>query len=263
MNDEMKTVKIIGGLTSLLLMGFLMLSFAKPANAETLCRFAPDSAECQNNLDPNQQKAGLSNFALTCSEALNGVDGKAIISRGGLIASFCDGDTSNNTIIQVVLQKFINWLSFIGLVLFSIMIALAGIQVTVSGSSPEALKSAKRRISLAVSSIALMMAGNVVLGLVGITGNQFLGVPLDRPGGFSIDIIYEIIVAALQYLQFAGAALSIGFLMVGGAKMMTSTGNPQAIQAARKTITYALLGFAITMGTALISALVSLVIKGV
>lgn len=196
-------------------------------------------------------------FALTCNDARS----QNIISTTGFVSFFCSqaGNPANSSIIEVVIQQAVNWLSIFGSFIFAIMIALAGIQITTAGASPEGLKAGKKRLTLAISSLALLWGGNVFLGLVGISGRQFLGVPLDD---FKIDTFNAIIVAVIFYLQFVSGALAVAFIMVGGVRMMTSAGNPQGIQAARKTITYALIGFAITISLSLIGAIIKMVITG-
>ena len=227
-------------------------------SADSACSDAARAAPVDQPSDKNTASGGInSDFALTCGDA----KAQKIISTTGFISFFCDtaGNPPNSSIIEVVVQQAVNWLSLFGSFLFAIMIALAGIQITAAGASPEGLKAGKKRMTLAISSLALLWGGNVFLGLVGITGRQFLGVPLDD---FKIDTFNQIIIAVLFYLQFVSGAMAVAFIMVGGVRMMTSAGNPQGIQAARKTITYALVGFAITIGLTLVNAIVKLVITG-
>lgn len=240
----------------------LSLGFAHVARAD-ICSYATGNSPGSACSDPARAaevdsagKVANQGYALTCAEA----EAQGVISANGFIAALCDSPVPGSSIIETVIQRLVDWISFLGLILFSIMIALAGIQITTAGASPESLKAGKKRITLAVSSIALLLSTNVIFGLIGITGRQFLGVALDQP--FTQQTFYQILGNAVGYLQFVGAALAIVFIMIGGVRMMTSVGNPQGIQAARKTITYALIGFAITIGFGFINSLIKLVLTG-
>jgi len=68
---------------------------------------------------------------------------------------------------------------------------------------------------------------------------------------------FEIIVKTILNLavQFAGIAVFI-LLLVGGFKYLTSGGNPEAKKAASGTITYAIIGLALLLGSWLILLLI-------
>jgi hypothetical protein len=139
------------------------------------------------------------------------------------------------------------------------MIGLGMVQVTTGGASPEALKAGKKRIMLAVSSIALFFTGRIVLDAIGVTGaNRFLGVDLNN---FTQNTVYDIIRAIWTYIQFAGGVLAVVMIVVGGIKLMTSAGNPQAVQSARKTITYAVIGLVGLLSATLIVTLIGEIIN--
>ena len=58
---------------------------------------------------------------------------------------------------------------------------------------------------------------------------------------------------------FAGLAglVATGFLVAGGFTYITSSGNPEHLDLAKRTITYALIGLAITIGAFVISNIVT------
>jgi hypothetical protein len=128
------------------------------------------------------------------------------------------------------------------------------------GASPEAIKAGKRRMTMALSSIALLVMGRVVLQLIGITSGSFLGVPVST--GFNKDTIPAIISAITQYVFFAGGVLSIAMIIYGGFVMITSAGNPQRIQSARRVIMYAVIGLAVMVSAGLIVGLVGRALTG-
>lgn len=58
---------------------------------------------------------------------------------------------------------------------------------------------------------------------------------------------------------FAGLAglVATGFLVAGGFTYITSSGNPEHLDRAKRTITYALIGLAITIGAFVLSNIVT------
>lgn len=163
------------------------------------------------------------------------------ISAGGFVReTLCPPGSSGNA-IQVIVQNLSNYILSLATIILTIMISVGFLQVMTAGGSPEGLKAGKRRIVLAVSSIALFASGRLILGLIGVTSGTFLGV--DIQGGFAKKTVFDIIMAVVNYIQFTAGALAVFMVIFGGIQMVTATGNPQKIQGARKTITYGLIGF--------------------
>lgn len=163
------------------------------------------------------------------------------LSRDGFVQWLCSQSNSNpdRNAIEVIVEVLANYILGLGTFIFVVMIALGLVQITVAGGSPEALKSGKKRLMLAVSSVALIAIGRVVLDLIGVTGGSFLGVDVQN---FNKDTVPLIINAIYGYILFVGGTLGVGMIIFGGMKMMTSAGNPQAVQASRKIIMYAVIG---------------------
>src|SRR5688572_3817050 len=65
------------------------------------------------------------------------------------------------------------------------------------------------------------------------------------PFNYTIKTPADLISAALPYVFGAAAILLLVYLVLGGLGMMTSKGDPKAMQAAQGKITNALLGFVI------------------
>lgn len=179
------------------------------------------------------------------------------VSSNGFVRWLCTQSNSNpnRNAIEVIIEVTANYILGMGTFIFVLIMALAFVQITTAGGSPEALKSGKKRLMLAVSSIAAIAIGRVILDLIGVTGGNFLGVPLD---GFNKDTIPLIIKSIYDYLLFIGGSLGVGMIIFGGIKMMTSAGNPQAIQGARKIIIYAVIGL---LGLASIGIIITLIQK--
>lgn len=204
-----------------------------------------------------------SNDALTCDNlAATSIDGQSVtpfISNNGFIKQLCDENTiPGRSAIEVVIDRLANYLVFLVVGICMIMIVLGIIQAGTSG--PGGIGAAKTRILAAVTSIALLWVGRLYLSLSGITGGEFLGVNIKD--GFTSATIPEIATAILTYLTYTGGALSVIFIIFGGIRMMTSTGNPQGIAQAKKIITYAIISLVAIVGVGLIFQLIQLVLTG-
>ncbi|MBP9827263.1 hypothetical protein KBC99_02165 [Candidatus Saccharibacteria bacterium] len=190
------------------------------------------------------------------------------VSSNSLIKIFCNNAPSalaGKNVIYVVINGLITYLTGILQAVLVIMIVIAGVQISASSGSPAAIQAAKKRMSFALSSFALIFAGRLILDLFGITGGVFLGsVPIDGEITFwgPDSTLAKIIQAVLQYAFFASGSISVAFVIVGGIRMMTSVGQPQGLAAARKTIVYALGGLAVSLLAYFIVGLVSRIITG-
>lgn len=207
-----------------------------------------DYAYAEPSPSPNTKALATADSSGTCSDIMddsvlvgNEREQKKTISQTGLVRWLCSQEPAGSTrnAIEVLIEMAANWLLGIASILFMVMIGVGMVQVMTGGASPEMVKAGKKRIIQAASSIALFALARVVMDLLAITGGNFLGVPV---GNFNLDTIYQIIEAVWKYLIFVGGVLAITMIIVGGMKMMTSAGNPQQVQAARKTITYAIIG---------------------
>ena len=70
------------------------------------------------------------------------------------------------------------------------------------------------------------------------------GVNVNQQG---LDAVFPLIGNILNLLLFAAGALSIIFVLVGAFQYVISTGNPQNIAQAKRTITFAIVGLVIVM----------------
>ncbi|MCC7543583.1 hypothetical protein IT415_02645 [bacterium] len=196
----------------------------------------------------------------TCGEATN-PNYRIISQDGGSFVKFlCQGADPGRNIIEVIIERGADWLVNLSTVFFAVIIMLSVVGMGVSGASPEAIKSSKRRIVSAVTSIAAFWTARIILTITGVTGdNKILGVDVTV---FNKDTIPALMIALVQHLQFVGGALSIITIIVAGIRFMTSQGNPNAIAQARKLIAYAVLTLLIVGSGTLIFSLLGVIIKG-
>lgn len=72
----------------------------------------------------------------------------------------------------------------------------------------------------------------------------FRNVDVNKQG---LNAVPVIVANLINILLFLAAALSVIFVIVSGIKYATSAGNPQAVVAAKKTLTFALGGFLLSL----------------
>ncbi len=79
--------------------------------------------------------------------------------------------------------------------------------------------------------------------------DQILPDASNRAGAFDWDWddIGKVLVNIAHYLLMAVGAVAIIFLIIGGYRYITSFGNPEAIQQAKGTITWAIIGLIVAL----------------
>lgn len=86
-------------------------------------------------------------------------------------ALFCGGAATlanNDSTLSVVINIVANWLiGIMGLVL-AVMILISAVQVVSSSGNPDAVKSAKNRLTQAAISLGLLVSFRAILALIGI-----------------------------------------------------------------------------------------------
>jgi cytochrome bd-type quinol oxidase subunit 2 len=89
-----------------------------------------------------------------------------------------------------------------------------------------------------------------------------LGLPLVLPGAAlaataGVSNVENFIRSIITVFAGLAGLVATGFLVAGGFTYITSSGNPEHLDRAKRTITYALIGLAITIGAFVISNIVT------
>ena len=72
----------------------------------------------------------------------------------------------------------------------------------------------------------------------------------------SVGQISNFIKGMIQALAGLSGLVATGYFVIGGFTYITSSGNPQKLEKAKRTITYSAIGLAITIGPFLLSDIV-------
>jgi len=73
------------------------------------------------------------------------------------------------------------------------------------------------------------------------------GSPLTLDNPLKYGTIPELINGILDFMLLIGAPICALFILIGGFQLMTAGGNPENVTKGRKTITYAVVGYAIIL----------------
>jgi hypothetical protein len=96
-----------------------------------------------------------------------------------------------------------------------------------------------------------VIATSIVLGLPWLLTQPTFA---DTAGVSNVDSFIKSVITVMAGLSGLVAA---GFLVVGGFSYITSSGNPEHLDRAKRTITFSLLGLAVTIGAFVISNIVT------
>lgn len=72
--------------------------------------------------------------------------------------------------------------------------------------------------------------------------------PPPPPPQLTWDKVVDILTNTLNILLGSGAAVALFMLVAGGLMYITSSGDKQAVETAKKTLTYAVIGMIVTFG---------------
>jgi type IV secretory pathway VirB2 component (pilin) len=135
---------------------------------------------------------------------------------------------------DLIINKIIGnaLLFFIGLAV--LVLIIGGYQYITSAGNPEAIQKAKSTITGAIAGIIIVIFSRTIATFV---YNQVKNNP-------PLEGVLTTFINSLLGVTFSIAVL---FLIVGGYQYITSTGNPEAIQKAKNTILYSIIGLIIIL----------------
>jgi len=162
------------------------------------------------------------------------------------------------------LSNILDWAINIATGLFVTAVVLvlivSGVQISASAGNPEVIKSAKTHIFNAVLGLALLISFRLVFSLFGVF-NTGITSPVTLFQGVNtsdINSAQKILVNAITMATLAAGIVSVIFIIVGAIRYISSGGNSNAIEGAKKTITYAIGGMVISiMAYGIVSFIVS------
>lgn len=150
--------------------------------------------------------------------------------------------------VKKVIAYIINFgLAFAGAIA-AIFVVVSGYQYIVAAGNPEKIEKAKMGLTWSISGFGLVVSAYAIVYLVqrifNVNRNVAQQIPGGAPGGVpgSAGSILERI---LDLIFTFGAAIAIIFLIIGGYRYVTSQGNPELVEKAKKTVLYSIIGLVV------------------
>ncbi|MCB9834543.1 hypothetical protein H6792_00725 [Candidatus Nomurabacteria bacterium] len=183
-------------------------------------------------------------FGETAIKAVGATCGKAEVSS--FFDQFCKGSSAEGLdLVYEIVNNVANILVVIAVGVAVPIIMFSGIQIMLGGVGPEQIKQGKQRITRIVTALFGVIGFNVILDLLSQDGPIFKGTNFTE--GNLVSIAQQIIANLVVLLTAIIGIVSVYMFITAGIKMLTSSGNPKAIESAKNTILYAIIGMAVAL----------------
>ncbi len=142
--------------------------------------------------------------------------------------------TDINT-IKILAVNIINFLLAVVATVAVLFMVIGGIKYITSAGNPDGIESAKNTILYSVI--------GTIFSIMAFAAVTFISSKLPTPSSMGPQPSVKLVIANLinGLLAIAGT-IAVLFLIIGGFQYITSTGNPDAIERAKNTILYAIIG---------------------
>lgn len=162
-----------------------------------------------------------------------------------------------------VIMNLIQWALAFASAIAAIFIAVNGYQYVLSAGNPEKLEKAKMGLTWSVGGFILAISSYGIVYLVASTlqFTQLKRLEDHRPASVP-GTVKPVVESIADIIFWFGGAVAVFFLIVGGYRYMTSQGDREAVEKAKKTVLYALIGLIILFAAVLIFNLVSTTVIG-
>jgi hypothetical protein len=133
-----------------------------------------------------------------------------------------------------------------------LVLVVSGVQISASAGNENAVKSARDNVLKVVTGLVLLLSARAIIEII---NNVFRGVNtsanLFEASGNSLRLaqggIPTILGNIISIASFLSGIVAVIFIIVGGIRLITSAGSSKAIEGARKTITYAVVGLVLSI----------------
>jgi hypothetical protein len=138
----------------------------------------------------------------------------------------------------------------IGAFVAFIFVIRGGFKYIMSQGNPEATSSARKTITSSIIGLVLLMMSSIIVSFFMNT----LGPGADKANGLpEVAANTSIIGNVLNIVYGVAALVSVIYIVLGGIKFTTSTGEPAKTASARNTIIYAVAGLVVVLSAYLIT----------
>ncbi len=152
--------------------------------------------------------------------------------------------------IKDILVRVIQFLLAFAAAIGALFIVISGYQYVLSAGNPEKVEKAKGGLTWAIMGFILTLSAFAIVTLLQDVLGSRRTVSQSVNGNFGVPADASNIIPNLidTLLKFAGVA-AVLFIIIGGYRMITSSGNPDQQKAARQTLLYAVIGLVVVMAS--------------
>ena len=175
-----------------------------------------------------------------------------ILSRIALAATADFGNPLSFDTIEKVLNNISTYLESIAGVIAVIFIVIGGIMYMLSGGNKDMMERGKKTVIYALAGLAIVVGASTFLTEI----KAVIG------GGGSSGGLVQIANRVLSLLLSIVGFLAIIAIVIGAIWMFTGAGDEDRYELGKKTVVYAIIGTAVSVGSLIIAQQVSSLITG-
>ena len=145
-----------------------------------------------------------------------------------------------------ILVWIINWALAFAAGIAAVFIVVNGYQYVLAAGNPEKLEKAKMGLTWAITGFILAISAYAIVLLLQQTlGAKQVVTDFANPDG--PDKAGNVLTGLIQLVLAFGGAVAVLFMILGGFRYITSGGNPELADKAKKTLLYSVIGLTVVM----------------
>lgn len=176
------------------------------------------------------------------------------------LLDFLPADPTNigkDDIVQVIMN-LIQWALAFASAVGATFIVINGYQYILSAGNPEKIEKAKMGLTWSVGGFILAISSYAIVYLTARTlGYKHPGSLQNHQPGSLPGTVPPILGGIANILFTFAGAIAVGFIIVGGYRYVTSQGNQELVEKAKKTLLYAIIGLIVIFISAVLFNLVA------
>jgi type IV secretory pathway VirB2 component (pilin) len=177
------------------------------------------------------------------------------MAHNALAAAATFGNPIGYDTIAGVLGSIMNYLKGIAGTLAVLFIIIGGVMYMLSAGNKEMMERGKKTLIYAMAGAAIVIAAPTIYNEI----TTILGGPSSGIGGLSLA---QILTNALKLLLSIAGTLAIISMVLGAIWMFTASGDKERYELGKKTVTYAIVGTIITVGSLILVQQIATLIGG-
>lgn len=182
----------------------------------------------------------------------------SVASAQSLVGDVIPTDPSQlgkQDVIDVIVW-IIRWALLFAAAIAAISAVINGYQYIIAAGNPEKLEKGKQGLTWSIMGFVLIISSYAIVSLFQqVLGSRNRVRPEQVPG--TPNTVASVLEAVANTIFIFGGAVAVLFLILGGYRYITSQGNQDLAESAKKTVLYAVVGLIVVFSSALIFNLIA------